>query len=254
MSRTAKQISYGFFYVLAFGVLAAGIYFLFLRTEPSCTNGIQDGKEQGIDCGETCGRVCIPATLKPLVAGAARVFNPEEGRVSVLVEVTNPNPDWGTDRFDYRFELFTDKGQSLGVVEEQSFIYPGEVKYVFAFVPVEKGIRVQRAAVSAIARNWLPSAEFRKAVVAIESQAAAREGGKIRATGRIVNRDTIPFDTVIMTAILKNSLNIPVGVSATEIGTLEVGGSKPFSVIHPDIPSADLNRTQILAFPQRKAK
>src|SRR3989344_800500 len=54
--RKKKQLIYGSIYILIIAGIISGIYFY--KTRPTCFDAVQNGGEQGIDCGGKCAQVC----------------------------------------------------------------------------------------------------------------------------------------------------------------------------------------------------
>jgi hypothetical protein len=83
--------------------------FLFFYKAPSCTDGIQNGKEQGIDCGGSCKKLCPSAFLSPNVAWtrfeelAPKLYN-------IATYIINPNTDAEAKDVPYRMALYDSRG------------------------------------------------------------------------------------------------------------------------------------------------
>ena len=64
VTRFVKQLLFGGIFLAIIG----GIGWWFFRLAvpaPSCTDGIQNGQEEGLDCGTVCGKSC-PAPVQSL--------------------------------------------------------------------------------------------------------------------------------------------------------------------------------------------
>ncbi len=96
---------------------AAGtITALALHKAPMCTDGKQNGTEEGVDCGGTCTYLCVADLKKPSVRFATPVF-PEQGRTDVIAYIDNSNPEAGVPHAGYTLELLDAQGT---VVAEKS--------------------------------------------------------------------------------------------------------------------------------------
>lgn len=64
--------------------------FLIFYTPPSCSDGMKNGSEQGIDCGGSCERLCPSAFLSPGVAWT-RFAEVAPGLYHAAAYIINPN-------------------------------------------------------------------------------------------------------------------------------------------------------------------
>ena len=71
-------------------VFAAAILLALLHKAPSCTDGIQNEGEQGIDCGGPCPYLCTALERAPTVL-FTKPLTDNAGRTDVIAEVENEN-------------------------------------------------------------------------------------------------------------------------------------------------------------------
>ncbi len=113
------NLSWGFRRKLLYTSVAAGVLFFVLLvvwrtyfvTVPTCTDGIHNQDERGIDCGGSCALVCQSDTHAPVVLWA-RAFQNGSGTYSATAYIRNDNLDAGARSVRYMFQLF-DKDNSL---------------------------------------------------------------------------------------------------------------------------------------------
>lgn len=84
------------------------IFWVFWYTAPTCTDGIKNGDETGVDCGGSCALVCPASTLRPIISWDPRLFEVSPGIWSALIYVENPNIDTEASYFPYTFTLYGD--------------------------------------------------------------------------------------------------------------------------------------------------
>jgi len=88
--RAMKQLIIGLVFVLILGGIGYGIY-SGLAPEVSCTDGIQNGKEEGVDCGSlACGKACEPAIM-PINIISSQFFKVGQGDYDFVAQLSNPN-------------------------------------------------------------------------------------------------------------------------------------------------------------------
>jgi hypothetical protein len=104
-----RRLSYasivGIFFLIVMGVPAFLIYY----KAPSCTDGVLNGTEQGVDCGGKCARLCPSAFLPPQVAWTRfEIIAPE--LYNIATYVVNPNTDAEARNVPYHIALYDVKG------------------------------------------------------------------------------------------------------------------------------------------------
>lgn len=128
--------------MIAVAAVAAGyfVYRNFIKTEPTCFDGVKNQDERGIDCGGVCALVC-PMDAKTVVPLWSRVF-PIAGDVySVVAYVENQNVDAGVKRVGYEFRVYDDQNILVGdPVSGSTFIGPNDKTAIYAS-PVKSGNR-----------------------------------------------------------------------------------------------------------------
>ena len=115
-SRLQKQLMVGLVFLLILGGIGYGIY-AGLVTRASCADGIQNGKEEGVDCGSlACGKTCEPAIM-PMVVISSQVFNVGHDQVRLMFFFQSGQN--GGDCFSARF--------ADDVAENQEFHISGRI-------------------------------------------------------------------------------------------------------------------------------
>lgn len=121
-------------YLLTFGtisfVTAALLGFLVFYKAPTCTDGVRNGDETGIDCGGGCARVCREDATAPIVRWS-RSFEVKTGLWSSVAFVENPNPAEGSRSARYVFKLFDAENIIVAIKEGETTLAPRGVTPVF---------------------------------------------------------------------------------------------------------------------------
>jgi hypothetical protein len=246
MSRSWKQLIYGGFYLGILLLVAMPFYDTFLRPRPSCSDGILNQGEEGVDCGAVCRRICLPPDLEPLaLAERPRIFLPIKDHLSVLIRFRNPNPEHGAT-FQYKLSLEDSVGKILGVTSQDDFLFPSQIKYVllpnFTLDDVEK---VTQANIEISSTNWVPQTFVTQPKVVLRNEVAVDEGDVVRVRGRVVNEDIRLAESVNIVALIANQWGGTIGSSATILENLEPGEVREFSISHPKLPNINLSETRV---------
>lgn len=126
-----RQFIYGGGAALAL-LLLFGIPFL-PRTirGPVCTDGRQNGRETGVDCGGGCTLLCRGEAMEPRVVWQ-RVFNEGGGVASALLYGENLNTDAGVFDARYYVKVYDAAGVLVAERETTAAIAPDGAFAVFA--------------------------------------------------------------------------------------------------------------------------
>ncbi len=116
--------------VILFMALLVGAFYLVYKPAPTCFDQKQNQKEEGVDCGGPCARVCQSVAI-PLKTYWARVFALGDGTYDVAALVENENQGLGIKRLAYTFKLFDSNSVEVAKHEGSTFVNPGEKFVIF---------------------------------------------------------------------------------------------------------------------------
>ena len=240
--RLAKQIAYGIFFCLFWVVIIYGGYRLFLKPPASCFDNKQNQNEAEVDCGGVCPD-CALKPLKPVQMINGQVFS--LGGVSALFEFQNPNPLYGATKLPYTIQILDASGTLLQQVPAETFIYPGEKKYL-----------IQNLSALAVGENinvifgtpdWKSAAEFSSPNMSFPfpGWATKLEGNKILVLGNLQNNETLLFPLITINARFFDISGNLQGVSKTEIHDVKAFEDRFFQIEHPAVLDLDPSKTQL---------
>jgi hypothetical protein len=248
MHRVLKQLLYGAGYL---GVVAAIGWFVFFRVlmPPSCTDGIRNQGEEGIDCGGPCAS-CEIRTLGDLrVLRTVFFIHQNEGTIDLGAQIKNPNVSWGVKKFDYTFVLKGADGRELGRVAGSSFILPGETRWIirpgggkdFPLVrlPASGGVADVALEISKISsRDWQKLRQFAQDASILSKnlrfeRVAPPRTGFAELRGEVENRSSFLVDQVEINAVLWGGGNTVLAIGQTAARTLQPGETRAFTISWP---------------------
>ncbi len=249
--RHAKQLLYGIFYLAFWVAVSTGVYYMFVKPVPTCFDNIQNQDEEGVDCGGTCSqaRMCLP-DLEPIRADRAKVLplalSASSTRISLIVEIGNPNLDWAVNRFSYVFNVYDTSGAKVGSFAGSSYIYAGEVKYLSLPNEIIEGVpELAYAEIEIAEPRWRKAKDFPKveaAVVIIKTDVLPT----VTARGTVANSASVPV-AAELTAVFYNNQNDIIGVSGTVLDRLAAGEAREFAIFHPAMNDIAPERTRVFS-------
>ncbi|MES3004921.1 MAG: FxLYD domain-containing protein [Patescibacteria group bacterium] len=227
MWSTKRRFVYGgsFLFVVLVGVVILAWNLLYQA--PTCTDGVKNGTEAGIDCGGSCVNLCSNDALSPTVIWA-KVF-PISGDVySVTALVENPNINSKNAKATYDFRLFDEDNRPI-LVESGSTSIPKNKRFAI----FKTGI---------IVRHTVPKfAEFRftafspwqkdtsvepEVNVTYGSVETAETAPKVRGT--VTNRSIKDIKDIELVVLVMDADENVIGTSRTYVTNLFRGETQDF--------------------------
>jgi hypothetical protein len=111
-------------FILAAIPFVAYVTYPFLTVEPTCSDGVQNADENGIDCGGACQYLC-KESLAPLSVDFARPIQLRPGVYSAVAYVTNANPYAYVSSLSYSLELYDANNTFITERKGTTYILPG---------------------------------------------------------------------------------------------------------------------------------
>lgn len=128
MSAWATQRKFFIFFSTLVGVsiiCISSIFFILYEPE-SCSDGLRNQSELGIDCGGECPNVCI-VPPKKLLTLWSRAFPLADGIYSAIAYIENQNKDLYIPKIQYRFRFFDSKGVYITYSSDYATILPNGI-------------------------------------------------------------------------------------------------------------------------------
>ena len=220
--RFQKQLIIGLVFVLILSGIGYGIYSN-LGMKVSCTDGIKNGKEEGVDCGSlACGKACEPAIM-PINIISSQFFKVGQGDYDFVAQLSNPNVSYGASRLEY----------SLGSTSGSFYILPGQTKWL---VLTALKITEEVGGINLVINNaqWekldMPNNAV-NFVLRRKDYRPTQKGTELDAI--LYNDSNYDFDKIDVVVILFNDAGSIVGVSKTDIRTFISKSERGFNVAWP---------------------
>lgn len=88
-SQRRKSVYMLIIVVIAIGAIGLPAFFIFYKA-PTCSDGVQNGDETGVDCGGSCRRLCPSAFLTPQIVWT-RIEKVAPQLYNIATYIINPN-------------------------------------------------------------------------------------------------------------------------------------------------------------------
>lgn len=195
---------------------------------PSCTDGKQNQKELGVDCGGPCVRQCTEL-VDPIRVIWTKAFQSRPGVYYVIAMVENPNPDVGSKRVPYVLQLFDSGGEVIAERNGRIYMLPNERFPVFVGnivldekIPARVEIQFDRNV------EWVKmNSEIPKLSVTDRLLSSAET--RPRLTAKLLNEGPSVIQDITVMAVISDKRGVPVGGSSTFVDVISPGESAPLA-------------------------
>ena len=216
-----RRFLYGGSVVVVIAVIVISVVFSFFYTASTCSDGVRNGDEYGVDCGGSCIKLCQSAFLSPRISwGGAKFEKMAEGSYNLATYIANPNTDVAATDVPYKFSLFYSKG--ILITERKGFVTLPAHRNILVFEPaVNVGKRIPAKAVFEFTGvpEWFKSHDTLGNLAIIDKKYYEDDvSSSLEVT--LENRGLISYTNLIVSAVLFDSLNNAIGFSKTKIDAI----------------------------------
>ncbi|MFH1161799.1 MAG: hypothetical protein V1696_00780 [Candidatus Jorgensenbacteria bacterium] len=230
MSRSAKQFAYGAFYLVLFLLILWGV-FRALVPGPSCSDGILNGDEAGVDCGGPCAP-CAKAQTEVLRPGTVQAFSTQDGRTVFLAQVINPNAAYAAESFSYSFSISDSSGRHLGDTPSKTGrIHASERRYLFEPEVPAQFSSADRAELTLSQVVWRKASELPRIDIAASGVATDVGSDGVRVLGAVKNQGPLTARGVKIVALLHDRVGVPLFAAQTVLDEIAGGETQAFPPI-----------------------
>ena len=233
MTRFQKRINIILFYLLLAGAFGATIYFM-TRPEMTCTDGIKNQGEEGVDCGGPCVVCEKKLEVEDLKIKSIERADDDQGKEDVVVKIYNPNEEYGAEFFEINIFSESDKNGK----KYNSFILPKETKYIIIndYVATEKSeglsVRINEKMI-----KWQKIINYQDPTLVIyNDEYKLKTSGKntyASLIGLLVNEGAVDYEIITIKGILRDARGSLISASSQTINTLLAGQKREFHISFP---------------------
>lgn len=224
--------------------LALPVFFVTYKA-PSCTDGLKNQGEQGIDCGGPCSLLC-KANALDLIIHWQRAFKVKEGIYNVLAYIENPNLDSGVRDIPYTFKLYDEENLVIFEKRGHTFVPPKKVFGIFES-NINTGTRVpartffEFPAVPVWTKDISPEVPL-----TFSNEILSGNDDKPRLTAVLENPGLNPVYNIEVVAVIYDLKNNALASSRTIVDSVVKGGSTPLVFTWPEPFASQTARIELL--------
>ncbi|HUO75595.1 MAG TPA: FxLYD domain-containing protein [Candidatus Paceibacterota bacterium] len=237
MNRLSKQLLYGLFFLAIIGAIVWGLYRAVVPA-PTCTDGVQNGGEEGVDCGAVCGNTCPPVLL-PLDNKGVQLIHNANGSWDALAHLENPNGIYGASRVGYLLDVKDAAGADVATRTGFTYVNPAQPQYLdfplgtLAAGPTSASLQFDPSQVqwAALTVQAAGTVQF-----AVRGDMLSSSSAGTHYTATVTNKSSFDFDEVDVTVLLEDASGTVIGAGSTVMRTMVSGETRgitldwPFSV------------------------
>ena len=224
------------FIVLGALIVLVGLPLFFsLHTTPTCSDGLQNGDETGIDCGGGCQLICSSSTLPLLIQGDPRLLQIATSTYEVVALVQNPNVTGQVVRANYTFKVFTGSDtKPLQVITGSTFI-PKNSTFALFQGPFSTGTSTVNRVVfewDQVSLVWEKNTDMIADLVSKDLN-FTNSTTSARLDATLSNQSIKAAQNIEVVSLLYDENGNIVGAGKTFVDTLDGGGSVPLVFTWP---------------------
>ncbi|PIR88181.1 MAG: hypothetical protein COU10_00520 [Candidatus Harrisonbacteria bacterium CG10_big_fil_rev_8_21_14_0_10_45_28] len=239
MNRRVKQFLYGGGYAIILVAIFIGSYFAFFAPAPSCFDKVQNQDEVGVDCGGGCGGNCAILSVRSIEVSKVESVVVRDVTIAV-VEIRNPNANFGVKSFDYTLNLADAFGENM-LIRDTTSIYSGEVRYrVLVDVPVSPSgdsFDALPYTLSTSSVRWIEAELFLRPQSQVRDTKSEYDSDRrlLVAEGVLQNSNDFAVKQAAINAVVRDRTGKLIGASKTLVKELPPQGERYFQVVVPII-------------------
>jgi hypothetical protein len=225
-----KQFIIGFIYLIIIAIIIFGIYYLVSRPSgPTCNDGIKNQNEDDIDCGGPCKKCENIGEIKIL---DKEFIQTVANSYDLVVRIKNPNIYLGGETANYKFSLYDENNQLIGVRTGKTYILAQETKYIIETrVGTDKTVSKMDFEITNIV--WKKISEINDLEIRIKNTEYQKFENSSKLVGVIENKTSYNFDTIEIVGILFDENGKIIAVSKTSMNTILMNESRGFEMTWP---------------------
>lgn len=198
-----------------------------LYKAPSCTDGVQNQGETGVDCGGPCLYLCVAAEQPPTVLFTQAFTDASTGRTVVVASIENKNNTAAAKGVLYRVTVYGARQTLIQTVTGTFDLPPGATQTVFipGILSGKQPVASAFLDIDTASIRWVTMTTDPRIVPGVSNivQGGTVEAPRIDAT--LVNRSVGELSNVQVVVLVRDAQKNVIAASGTVVPTIPGQGS-----------------------------
>ncbi len=227
-----RRVAYGGTFIVIVTLLFGGIFYKVFYHAPTCSDGILNGDETGVDCGGSCQLLCTSDSLRPVVLWS-KIFNISGNLYTAAAYIENPNVNSSNPKAVYQFRIYDAAGKLITVRDGETTIPKNKKFAIF-----ETGIVLSGAKPKSADLAFTSFASWQKDT-STEPKVNLSYGSLLDATtspnilGTATNQSLTDISRLELSVFVSDGNGNAVAASRTYLDNLKRGESQDFIFTWP---------------------
>lgn len=249
MSWATKQRAIYILGVIGTILILIGVpAFFLLQSKPTCSDGVKNQGEKGVDCGGPCVELC-DFQVQDLSVTWSRSFKVVDGVYNAVAYVENPNFNAGIRKLPYTFKLYDEDNVIVAERRGKTYIPAGGGTVSIFEASIQTGKRKPARTFFSIDEEnpiWLSLKDY-KSPLAVENirKEFNRESSSPRLQATINNKSVKAVSEIEVVAVVFNTKGNAIGSSRTFIKRLKGGEQTSVTFTWPRPFKEEISRVDI---------
>ena len=241
-----RRLVYAIGVILFFLIVVGGpVLYSYLKTPPTCTDGIQNQGETSVDKGGPCP-LLDESALSPSAVLWTRSFYVRKGVYDAVAYVQDPNQSAGVRAVTYRFGLYDDQNVLIAERIGETFIMPGAITPIFEGA-INTGNRV-------VAHTYFDFTEplvwerlaDTSAAISVSNTQISDVGTVPRVTANVLNTSVADAKNLTFVVIISDPAGNAFAASQTALAQLSAGETRQIIFTWPSPFNITVGKVQII--------
>lgn len=227
-----KQLAYGSGFLLIAIIVAGGFYWKYFRPAETCFDEKLNQDEEQVDCGG----VCVDCEIKGRELDVSSVdFLPAgNGQISFITKVENTSGNYNAN-FDYQFEIFGSFGGRLKSIEGSSHVASRGVRNVVIPAVSVNPEDVREITFNILELDWVNKVDAPVYNISTGEVETVVMGDEIKVVGSLANEGSLPFEKILLTALLFDNDGVLINASTAELAEIGAFEDIDFTIFFPEV-------------------
>ena len=198
-----------FIILLVVGIVVAAFAAIVLISTiyktPTCTDGVKNQNEAGVDCGGPCPYLCMADEQPPTVLYTKTITN-SAGRTDIIASVENKNAAAAAKDVPYRVTFYDSDSILLGTISGMLDLPPGATVPVYIPSVLSSGHKVANAflSIDSSAPRWYSAVVDPRVVPAVSDIVQGGSVSAPRIEAILTNPSAYPLTNVQVIVVVEN--------------------------------------------------